>query len=325
MRDKIEGIGLSLPAVLRDAQLPIDLFDQPRVLVTTKEFFALWRAIGNASKDRAAGLLLGTSTKMEQFHPMALAALSTDNLGDAINQMSRYKRLTAPEALVARFVGDEWNLQFHWLLAEEPEPQILTEYCFASMLSLARHGTGTRLTPLRVEFTQPREHTKALSKYFGCPIIYGSAHNAIVFEASDSRRPLITRNSELLALLAPHFDDELESSTRRQSFTDRVREAIQLRLAGRRPSVDDVAESLHLGARTLQRRLQENGSSFQQVLDEARHELARHYLHSALLDLHETAYLLGYEDANSFVRAFRTWEGVPPAHWREAQRSAQTA
>ena len=51
-------------------------------------------------------------------------------------------------------------------------------------------------------------------------------------------------------------------------------------------------------------------------MEEARHQLARHYLTNSLLELNETAYLLGFEDANSFVRAFRGWEGVPPAHWR---------
>ena len=83
----------------------------------------------------------------------------------------------------------------------------------------------------------------------------------------------------------------------------------------------DIARELHISSRTLQRRLQEAGYSFQQVMEEARHQLARHYLTNSLLELNETAYLLGFEDANSFVRAFRGWEGVPPAHWRGMQRA----
>jgi AraC-like DNA-binding protein len=67
-------------------------------------------------------------------------------------------------------------------------------------------------------------------------------------------------------------------------------------------------------------RSQDEGSSFQRVLEEARHQLARHYLNNPVLELNEAAYLLGYEDGNSFVRALRTWEGVPPARWRENNR-----
>ncbi len=78
--------------------------------------------------------------------------------------------------------------------------------------------------------------------------------------------------------------------------------------------MQEIGRELHVSSRTLQRRLQEAGSSFQQVLEEARHQLARHYLANPVLELNEAAYLLGYEDANSFVRAFRTWEGVHPAH-----------
>ena len=72
----------------------------------------------------------------------------------------------------------------------------------------------------------------------------------------------------------------------------------------------------------MQRRLQETGSSFQRMLDEARHQMARYYLGNSVLELNETAYLLGYEDSNSFTRAFRTWEGVPPGTWRETRREA---
>ena len=125
-------------------------------------------------------------------------------------------------------------------------------------------------------------------------------------------------------MLAPQLDEELKQHRNQESFPERVRTTIQRKLAGRRPRMHDVARELHISARTLQRRLQDGGYSFQQVLEESRHQLARHYLNNPLLELNETAYLLGYEDLNSFVRAFRTWEGVPPAHWRGTQR-AKTA
>ncbi|TAM77964.1 AraC family transcriptional regulator [bacterium] len=317
LRTKLEELGISVPAVLRRADLPQGLFDATRVLVTTEELFALWQAVGDVSEDPTIGLQIGTETKTEHFHPMALAALSTANLGSAMQQISRYKLLSCPEEMLHEIDGDEWSLQFRWLLAGGAEPPVLTEYCFASLLSLARHGTGKHITPLRVEFVQPRSHLNALKAHFGCPVAFGASHNAIVFHAEDARRPLVTRNSELLAMLAPQFDEELKQQRHEQSFVERVREAIQMRLTGRRPAIEDIADALHMSARTLQRRLQDEGSSFQRVLGEARRQLARCYLGNPRLELNEAAYLLGYEDANSFVRAFRAWEGTPPAHWRE--------
>jgi AraC-like DNA-binding protein len=320
----LEKLGVSVSAVLRRAGLRRDLFDQSRVLVTTEELFALWQAVEDVSGDSSIGLRIGTQTNLEHFHPMALAALSTENLGAALQRMSRYKPLSAPEEMLHEIAGDAWSVRFRWLLADGVEPSALTEYCFASILSLARYGTGQRIAPLRVEFIQPREHRKALETYFGCPIVFGATHDTIVFNTEDSHRPLLTRNVELLAMLAPQLDEQLRRQRREQSFTDRVREAIQMRLAGHRPTVDDIAETLHVSARTLQRRLHDEGENFQRVLEDARHELARYYLGSSRLELNEAAYLLGYEDANSFVRAFRAWEGVPPAHWRELNESNES-
>jgi len=318
---KLEELGVRASAVLRRAGLSQGLADQPRVLLTTKELFALWRGIGEVSTNPAIGLLLGTENRTEGFHPIGVAALSSENFGAAIDQMARYKQLTCPEEILQEKDAEEWNIQFHWLLADEVEPPVLDECCFAWVLSIARHGTGTRLSPLRVEFVEPREHVKAIERHLGCPVVCGAPRNAIVFRAADAQRPFVTRNAELLAMLAPQFEEELKLENGDENFVERVRIAIQEKLTGRRPTIEDIADALHISSRTLQRRLQDEGLSFQRVLEEARHHLARHYLNNSFLELNEAAYLLGYNDANSFVRAFRTWEGIPPARWREQQRA----
>jgi AraC-like DNA-binding protein len=321
MPAKLQEAGIRVSAVLQRAGLSPGLFDEPRILVTTEELFAFWRGIGLVSTDPAIGLALGTEAKPEHFDPIALAALASGSFGEAMRQIARYKQLTCPEEILHENDDDEWSIQFRWLLANDVEPEILTDVCFAYVLSVARHGTGTRMSPLRLELVRPRSYVKTLERHFGCPILFGAARNAIVFRASDADRPFVTRNAELLAILAPQLDEELKQHKRQETFPERVRATIQGKLAGRRPKMQDIARELHISSRTLQRRLQDAGYSFQQVLEEARHQLARHYLNNSLLELNETAYLLGYEDSNSFVRAFRTWEGVPPASWRGAQRA----
>lgn len=319
---KMEEHGLRASEVLRRAGLSQALSAEARVLLTTEELFALWHAVGEASADPAIGLLLGTETKTERFNPVSLAALSTENFGAAVEQMARYKQLTCPEEIRQETTDDEWSIHFRWLLADQVEPPVLVECCFAWVLSVARHGTGTRLSPVRVEFMQPRAHLKAIERHFGCPVVCGASRNAIVFRAADAGRPFLTRNAELLSLLAPQFERELKQESGDENFVERVRAAVQQKLTGRRPTIEDIADALHISSRTLQRRLQEAGSNFQRVLEDARHQLARNYLNNSALELNEAAYLLGYEDANSFVRAFRTWEGIPPARWREQQRTA---
>jgi AraC-like DNA-binding protein len=318
---RMEELGLNPSAVLRRAGLPQAFADQPRVLLKTEELFALWRAVGEVSSNPAIGLLLGAENKTERFTPVGLAALSSESFGAAVERMARYKQLTCPEEIRQEKDSEGWSIEFRWLLADEIEPPALLECAFAWVLSIARHGTNTRLSPLRVEFVQPRVHIKTIERHLGCPVISGVDRNAIVFRASDAQRPFVTRNAELLAMLAPQFEEELRRENGEEKFTERVRVAIQQKLTGRRPTIDDIADVLHISSRTLQRRLQDERSSFQRVLDEARHHLARHYLNNSVLELNEAAYLLGYEDGNSFVRAFRGWEGIPPARWREQQRA----
>ncbi|RXS93347.1 AraC family transcriptional regulator [Silvibacterium dinghuense] len=321
LRGRLEELGVAMPAVLQRAGLPQDFFEQPSLMVSTDALFALWRAIGEVSSPPLIGLSIAEA-RPERFSPNSLAALSAENFGAAVSQLGRYKQLTCPEELVQETTATEWRVVFRWLLAVDAEPQALVDSCFAWLLTLGRYGSGTPVTPLRVEYVQQRSHQRLIEKHFGCPVICGAARNRIVFRAADARLPFITRNAELLDMLAPQLEQQLRNVHGEDSFVMLVRRAIQERMSGRRPAIDDIARTLHLSPRTLQRRLQEAGVTFQSVLDEARHQMARYYLGNSVLELTEAAYLLGYEDANSFVRAFRGWEGVPPGQWRDAHRTA---
>lgn len=114
---------------------------------------------------------------------------------------------------------------------------------------------------------------------------------------------------------------ELKARRSRRSVGDQGKIALKRLPAGQRPTIHAVARQLSLSSRTLQRRLAESGVTFQQLLDEARRELAHHYLRQSSVELNETAYLLGYGDPNSFFRAFHDWEGTSPGQWRLNHRS----
>lgn len=323
LANKLAEHEISVPAVLRNAGLPLDFFEQTRILATTEQLFELWLAIGVVSRDPLIGIKLGVETRTERFHPMAIAALSTGNLVAAVNHLARYKKLSAPEEIKNELDEREFSVSFRWLLAVDAEPPVLSDYCLAWMLSLARVGTGNeKLMPVRVEYLQPRTSLRTFERHFGCKVVSGATRNAIVFRAADATATFVTRNSELLDLLAPQFEEQLRQFKTEDTFVELVRRAIQDRLTGHRPSIDAIAQALHMSSRTVQRRLQDSGYSFQRVLDEARHQMARYYLSNSVLELNEAAYLLGFEDPNSFGRAFRAWEGVPPSDWRESHRAS---
>jgi AraC-like DNA-binding protein len=137
--------------------------------------------------------------------------------------------------------------------------------------------------------------------------------------------PFVTYNADLLATVAPQLEAELAQELAQKTFSEHAKGILKQLLAGQRPGIQDLARELHLSTRTLQRRLTEQGITFQRLLDEARRELARHYLLHSSRELNETAYLLGYEDANSFFRAFHHWEGTSPGQWRLLQKNSDQA
>ncbi len=321
----LEELGVSPAAVLARAGLPADLFEGEKVLLTTEEFFALHRAIRESSDDPAFGLKLGAEERVERYDPVAITALSSRSLRDALQRIARYKQLLCPEEIHVVERGDECTVRFEWLLAHEEGPALLTDICFAWVVALARRGAGQLAHPKRVEFDRPPSNREMYEAHFRCPVRFKAGQDALVFRLADVERPFVTRNAEMLAIVAPNLDAELGEQLAQGTLGERAKGALKRLIAGRRPGIEELARELRLSVRTLQRRLTEQGVSFQRLLEEARRELARHYLLHSSVELKEAAYLLGYEDSSSFFRAFHGWEGVPPGRWRLRQRKSTAA
>jgi AraC-like DNA-binding protein len=321
--NKLEELGVSPPVVLRQAGLPVGLFNQEKILLTTGELFALFHAIAEVGDEPAIGLKLGSEERIERYSPPAIAALYSRSFRDALKRVARYKQLTCPEEIHVVERNGECAIQFRWLLASEPEPETLVDLCFAWIVNIGRHGVGPSLNPKRVELKRTASHRRLFEEHFQCPIKFEAAHNALIFKGADIDLPFLTHNPELLAMVAPQLEAELAYQLAQQTVPDQVKATLKRMLAGRRPAMQEVARELRLSPRTLQRRLTEDGLTFQQLLEDARRELARHYLLHSSLELNETAYLLGYEDPNSFFRAFQNWEGKTPGQWRTINKACE--
>jgi AraC-like DNA-binding protein len=321
---RLEELGLPPVAVLRQAGLPMGLFDQSKIWLTTEEMFRLYRALEVISSDPAIGLKLGSEERIERYDPIAIAALYTRSFRDALHRMARYKRLTCPEEIriVERGTVEqrkECAVEFAWLLAEEPEPPMLIDLCFAWIVSIGRRGIGRSMIPKRVEFHRPESNRRLYENHFQCEVNFGARRNMLLFRSEDLEQPFLTHNPDLLELVAPQLEAELTRQLAQESLSEQVKGTVKKFLAGQKPRLEDVALELRLSTRTLQRRLLAECLTFQNLVEEARRELAEHYLLQPSLELNETAYLLGYEDPNSFFRAFHRWEGTSPGQWRLAR------
>jgi len=307
---------ISVPLLLRRAGLPAKLFEQEKIYVTTAEVFAIWRTVAEMSPDPGFGLKLGTELRFERSHPVSIAGVCSRTFGDALQRLARYKQLTCPEEILLHRKAHETSVEFFFIEAREPQPDIMVDLGLSWILCVGRRGSDGEITPLRLELTRAAKHRALLERHFGCRVRFKADRNALVFRSSDLDRPFVTHNEELVTIIGTQLDSEFKARNRSINVGQQVKDTLRRSLAGKRPTLRDVAQELGLSARTLQRRLTDAGITFQQLVEETRRELARHYLKQRTVELNEAAFLLGFEDANSFFRAFQGWEGTSPTVWR---------
>lgn len=310
--------GVSAEHVLASARLPSRLLDTPGRYVPPSDYFALWNSIGVVSGDPGIGIRLATLIKPELTEPLFLAVLSAGNLAEAIAVVSRFKRLLEPEELVvvSDAAAEQLVVTYRWPDGEERVPQCLVDAELAFLVEIGRRGTGQPdLSPKTIFLRASTLEVDGRHKdFFRCAIRLGEARNAVAFAIEDSGRPFATRNPELLNALLPHLQANTPAPP--DAGMARVRSVIAERVRGRRPEADEVARELAMSTRAMQRLLKDSGTSFRRLLDEVRNEHARGYLGSTTFSDGEVSFLLGFEDPNSFYRAFRAWSGMSPNEFR---------
>ncbi|NNF90852.1 MAG: helix-turn-helix domain-containing protein [Boseongicola sp.] len=301
--------------LLRSAGLPEDLFRRERPLVTPDGFDRLFSALADAAGGDAPGLVLGQAVSPEVFSPPLFAAYCCENLIAATERLARYKPLIGPVRLESHLLAGGLEVT----VDAEPETALPDEYVAAELVflvNLARKATRHPIRPVAIEMVSPPDHPD-YAEFFG-HAVYAGPFNRVVFAPDDARRPFLSANPAMFSVFEPELRARLDELEMSATTGDRVRSALMEALPSGQPDVGTVARRLGTSARTLQRRLGTEGTSFQDVLQDLRERLARHYLATTPHTSGEISYLLGYEDPNSFTRAFHTWTGTTPETYRAA-------
>src|SRR5260221_28029 len=315
----LKSVSIDPAFLLRKSGLPPSLCGSGDLMILPEQYFRLWYTLGEVSDDPAIGLRLATLNP--PHHLADIAAQHARTFGDALQFMARSAILNSSEPVRIVKNKNECSIEVTGGLLNESAPAALLDISFAQALETGRRGTQLPLRPLRVELTRKASHQEVYEAHYGCCVRFKARRNTIVYRTGDLELPFTTYNDELLATLGPQLDREIARLKTQQSSASRAKLVLKRLLGGHCIDIHEVAKELGMSSRTLQRRIAEEGSSFRQLLSDARRELARVYLQHPSLGLSKTASLLGYEDSNSFLRAFRVWEGVTPTEWRAMQKA----
>lgn len=314
--------GVNGPNVLRRAQLPGDLFSRTSTRLDSSTYFRLWAAIEEDAGQEGGPVPIRLAQRMtsDWFEPELFVALCSDDMNGALARLAKYKRLAGPMALHVTRTDQKTVAVLEFLDRALPPPPVLMAFKLVFLVQLARLATRSVLRPVRVGWPQP-PHTaaeaRAYADYFGVSVEKMDAPT-VAFSAADAQQPFLTANHGMWSFFEPALRQRLADLDRHATTADRVRGALLEALPAGELSMQAVSRKLGVSTRTLQRRLQEEGTSFQQTLDQLRNALAHHYLQNSVMSGAEIAFLLGFEDPNSFIRAFQGWTGKTPQAVRVA-------
>ncbi len=319
-----ERLGLDTDALLAAAGIPREVVEDPDGRLEGPRAGALWARAYELSRDPVLSLHAAEACPIGAYKVIDYMGANAATVGEAFRFSSRYFPLVNT---AVRLPIDESGDPVTFDVEDESGPGGVTrpyaEYCLAAFVLHVRGTTGVPFPVRRVTFVHPApadvsEHERV----FGCPVAFGAAHNRLELDRAVWETPTTGAQPGVLQVLAEHAELLLRNLPRGPGLVERTRRAIGERLRGGDPSLDAVARELGTSGRTLQRRLGELGYSFNALADEVRSATAKLYLEQPDIAVSEIAWLLGFADPSTFVRAFKRWTGETPARYRATRRAA---
>lgn len=314
--------GAERHALLAASGIDPAVFGIPDARVALARYVALMRAARRLTGDPALGLHFGAADDMAQFSVVGLVAEAATTMAESIEQLNRYGQLVIEVALDGpdRFRMETredgtWGRDTRLHPNSFPE---LTESTFARMTAGAIRKFGR--SPARlVRVTHPApEHAAEYTKIFGASVEFGAARNEMLIEPDWLAMPVALAPRFAFGILARHADALLAELQASHSLSGRIEAALLPVLHKGAPRIAAVAKQMGMSRATLYRRLRQEGTSFDQLLDRLRQRLALDYLAAGKVSVGEAAYLTGFSDPAAFSRAVKRWTGQSPSALRGA-------
>lgn len=308
----LKNLDISAQDVLRQAHLPADLLLRKTPAVTADEYYRFWNGLAHVSRhEPAVAVRLAQTISENAIAPAIIAFLSSDNLNTALKRVAHYKPVVAPVQMLLEQDENRTTLTIAELPHNGPLPPLFVAFELVFWVQLARIATREQVNPETVHLSLDLPALEIYEAFWRTGA-RSDRVNKLIFTAGDARKPFLTANHAMWAILEPVLEKRMQDLNQDASFRERVRACLLEMLASGQYSMTYTASRLAISNRTLQRRLKAEGTTFQKVLDELREEMARHYLVTTDFTSAEISFLLGYEEPNSFYRAFRGWTGNTP-------------
>ncbi|MGF1570588.1 MAG: AraC family transcriptional regulator [Nodosilinea sp.] len=286
---------------------------------------ALWREAVQQTGDSDLGLHVGEAFDLAAIGIVGYVLLNCQTYGQALEKLSQYTRLFSQGVAIHHTVADGWVIcdceirgDVKNYLLDAPRHPI--ESTLAALVTATQQLTGhpLKLYSLWFQHPQPESYTEH-QRIFQTAVQFARPVNRLVFDSNCLSWPVKSANLNLLAIFEDHAAALLSLQEQTQGYGLKVARALAQGLPEELPTLDAIARSFSLSTRQLQRELQGENTSYQQLLDNTRRELALRHLQNPATSVHDLAFLLGFSEPSAFHRAFKRWTGQTPRAFRLGQ------
>ena len=331
--EELRRRGIDAEKALSEVGLDMGTIDREGVWISFLQHAALLDIAARESGDDLFGLRVALQLDPRDLGPIGYVGLSARTLGDALLNLERYLATMSEAWTIELSVHDD-------LVQVALKPTHLSffryrqasEFRSCAFVRACQFVTKTEITPQEVKFAHrcdgdPREHQRVL----GCPVTFGHSPNQVILSYTDLATPIATADDRLLRILTSSCEEVLRKREGgKPEHIAKIERCIIDLLPTQHAKARNVATELGMSERTLVRHLAESGTSFSEILNQLRHELALKYLCEPGLNLSQVALLLGYSNQSAFSAAFKRMTGRSPKemrgkHWSSASGSQPTS
>ncbi|MEZ5721346.1 MAG: AraC family transcriptional regulator [Paracoccaceae bacterium] len=319
------GPGVDRPGLLASVGLDPDATVDPKVMIADTDCYALLERIATEIDVTDLPLRTGASMRLDDYGALGLAFKSAATLGASYARVARFARLWT-SVVVYSLEPDGGATWFH-LHRSGPRRlgmRLSNEATLASATAIAREVSPIAgFTPLEVHLRHAAPgNISAHEAYFGCKVRFGSDRDALLISSAAMETPNRLGDKGITRFLVDHLERELDELVDTRPLTDRTRDVIARALSEGLPKMGDVARRLGVSARSLHRRLADEGLTFRTLTEDTRREIAEGLLREEQYSIAEIAYLTGFSEQSAFNRAFKRWTGETPARFRSDRTGA---
>jgi len=297
------------------------IFRDPEARLPHAVAISLWSAAGQLTNDPNLGLHVAAGIRPGIYGALDYAVRTCETLGEGLRRLALYHRFLHDVAETRLSVDRDRAVLSHHLPLPGGAPRPVSECVAAGWLLASRQATGLNFIPLEVRF--PHSAPDDISEHqrlFGCKLQFGWERTELVFAREFLNARLVKADPALRAILEAQVVDVIRKLPKGEATTDAVRRHLASELGKGQPTLELIAARLHMSSRTLRRHLDQEGTSFRQILSEVRCELASCHLSEGRLAIGEIAFLLGFSEPSAFHCAFKHWTGHAPHAYRTLQQ-----